>query len=72
MKFTSLLAAAAAGLFLSSISCERHEWEETKVLHQKHGHGASDGDKHGKEKHGEEKSHDTHGAESHGEENKAH
>jgi len=49
MKLTSLFAAAAAGLFLSSVSCERHDWEETKALHEKHGHGAS----HGDEKHGD-------------------
>lgn len=28
---------AAAGLFLAAVSCERHEWEETKVLHESHG-----------------------------------
>lgn len=62
MKTTSLFAAAAAGLFLSSVSCERHEWEETKALHEKHGHGASHGDdKHGDVEHdaahGEKKAH---------------
>lgn len=51
MKLTSLFAAAAAGLFLSSVSCERHEWEETKALHEPHGsHGAGP---HGEQKHGE-------------------
>lgn len=61
MKLTTLFAAAAAGLFLSSVSCERHSWEETKALHEKHGHaehGAEHGAEHaGPEKHGEEKAH---------------
>jgi hypothetical protein len=59
MKSTVLFATAAAGLFL--VSCERHEWEDTKVLHEKHGHAAhgdaSHGDDHAVEKHGEEKAH---------------
>lgn len=49
MKSTTLFAAAA-GLFLCSVSCERHEWEETKALHEPHGshaaHGAHGGEKH--------------------------
>jgi hypothetical protein len=49
MKLTSLFAAAAAGLFLCSVSCERHEWEETKALHEAHGSHAAD--KHGEEQH---------------------
>lgn len=53
MKLTTLSAAAVAGLFLGSVSCERHSWDETKALHEKHGHGA-----HG-EGHGE--GHDSHG-----------
>jgi hypothetical protein len=58
MKLTSLFAAAATGLFLSSVSCERHDWEETKALHEKHGHGASHGDAgHGADAHGEKKAH---------------
>lgn len=24
----------AAGLFLAAVSCERHTWEETKILHE--------------------------------------
>jgi hypothetical protein len=48
MKSTTLFAAAA-GLFLSSVSCERHEWEETKALHEPH--GAHAGGKHGDDKH---------------------
>jgi hypothetical protein len=50
MKPTTLFAAAAAGLFLSSVSCERHSWEETKALHEQHGahgeHAAHGDDKH--------------------------
>lgn len=26
----------AAGLFLAAVSCERHDWEDTKVLHETH------------------------------------
>ena len=49
MKSTVLFAAAAAGLFLSSVSCERHSWEETKKLHETHGgHGHAE---HGEEHH---------------------
>ena len=65
MKLTALFAAAAAGLFLSSVSCERHSWEETKALNEEHAHGGH----HGGEKHeaeGEE-GHEAHGAEEHGE-----
>jgi hypothetical protein len=47
----SIVLIAAAGLFL--MSCERHEWEETKVLHEKHGHGAGHGEKHGDDGHAE-------------------
>ena len=43
MKLTSIFAAAASGLFLCSVSCERHSWEETKALHEKHGHGEGHG-----------------------------
>jgi hypothetical protein len=69
MKLTTLFAAAAAGLFLSSVSCERHSWEDTKALHEQHGaHAHADhGDKHEGGEHGEE----SHGAEEHSEE-KAH
>ena len=61
MKLTTLFAAAAAGLFLVATSCERHEWEETKKLHEKHGHAA-----HG-EGHGEAAA-EGHGEAAHGEE----
>ena len=57
MKLTSLFAAAAAGLFLCSVSCERHEWEETKALHEPHGSHAAHGSSHGEKKHGEEAGH---------------
>jgi hypothetical protein len=61
MKSTTLFAAAAAGLFLSSVSCERHDWEETKALHEPHGshaaHGAHGDEKHAEGAHGEEKAH---------------
>ena len=55
MKLTTLSAAAVAGLFLSSISCERHSWDETKALHEQHGHGAHKGghDEHADHKAGE-------------------
>jgi hypothetical protein len=52
MKLTSLFAAAAAGLFLCSVSCERHKWEDNKTLHEPHGSHAAHGS-HGEEKHGE-------------------
>ncbi|WP_338287475.1 hypothetical protein [Luteolibacter sp. LG18] len=30
------------------VSCERHDWEETKKLHESHGaHGAAHGGEHG-------------------------
>ena len=60
MKLTTLFAAAAAGLFLVATSCERHEWSETKALHEKHGHGghgeghdAAHGEGHGEAAHGD-------------------
>ncbi len=41
-----------AGLFLAMVSCERHEWEETKALHEPHGsHGHGD-DHHGEKEDG--------------------
>ena len=62
MKSTTLFAAAAAGLFLCSVSCERHKWEDVQKLHESHGsHGHGGGhaehkdDHHGAgEKKGEE------------------
>ena len=35
MKFLHFLAAC---LFFASVSCEQHDWEETKQLHETHGH----------------------------------
>ena len=32
----------AAALFFAAVSCERHDWEETKVLHETHGHHGGD------------------------------
>ncbi len=57
MKSTTLFAAAA-GLFLCSASCERHEWKDTKALHEPHGSHAAHGDAgHGADSHGEKKAH---------------
>ncbi|MCH7225871.1 hypothetical protein [Haloferula sp. A504] len=50
MKALHLLAAT---LFLVSVSCERHDWEETKALHEQHGHAAH-ADGHGDAAHVEE------------------
>ena len=30
-------ASLTAGAFLIGVSCERHDWEETKILHESHG-----------------------------------
>ena len=59
--------AAAAGLIFSYTGCERHTWEETKVLQEGHGkgdahgehrdHGDGYGDKHGDDGHGGDKDH---------------
>ena len=49
MKMFRLLAAAT---LLAATSCERHSWEETKVLHEQHGdhgHGEAHGDEHAAE-----------------------
>jgi len=38
-----------SGLFLAAISCERHDWEDTKVLNEPHhhdDHGDHEGDNH--------------------------
>lgn len=40
MKVFPMLLALAAVAF---VSCERHDWEETKKLHEQH-HGAGHGD----------------------------
>ena len=46
MKFTLALIAAASISFLFG-SCERHSWEESKVLFEAHGSHGDHGD-HGK------------------------
>ena len=54
----SIVLFAAAGLFL--VSCERHDWEDTKVLHEKHGHsahGEGHGDDHGADHGGDKDAH---------------
>ena len=62
MKLTTLFAAAAAGLFLSSVSCERHDWDEVKKLHESHGaHGAGHGEHAGEKHEGGEKHTEEHG-----------
>lgn len=38
------LYCLAAGLFLMAVSCESHDWEETKVLHEAHGDHGDHGD----------------------------
>jgi hypothetical protein len=66
MKMTTLSAAAVAGLLFGSVSCERHSWDETKALHEKHGHG-------GHEEHAEHKDGEHHEDEAKGPEaEKAH
>ncbi|WP_193210536.1 hypothetical protein [Luteolibacter marinus] len=63
MKLTTIFAAASTGLFLASVSCERHPWEETKALHEHHGsHDAGHGEKHG-DGHAEGAAHDDGGHE---------
>lgn len=74
MKSTTLFAAVATGLFLCSVSCERHSWDEVKKLHEghgSHGHGAGHaegehadhaGAEH-KDEHGTEKHEEKHGEE---------
>lgn len=37
----------AAACLLGAVSCERHEWEKTKVLHEAHGHDEHHGEGHG-------------------------
>ncbi len=59
MKAASLLAT---GLFFTAVSCERHSWEETKVLHEEH-HGGHEG--HEGEAHAEHAEGDMHGTEDH-------
>jgi len=55
MKFSLI----ALSLCVLGVSCERHDFEETKKLHESHGshatHDAGHGDDHGAEKKAEEK-----------------
>ena len=45
----------AAGAFLAAVSCERHSFEETKVLHEQHSdHGDGHGEAAGHDSHGDE------------------
>ncbi len=52
--------AATAALVLTGVSCDKHSWEETRVLHG-HGHGDHHGDAEHKDDHGaaKEEHHDT-------------
>jgi hypothetical protein len=51
MKFALVLLSLAS---LGFISCERHKFEDVKVLHESHGsdhgHGDAHGDDHGHDK----------------------
>ena len=42
-----LLAWMAAGMMLAGVSCERHSWDETRKLHEKHGGHSDHADKAG-------------------------
>ena len=44
-----------AGMLLAGVSCERHAWDDTKKLHEKHGGHDADSEKAG---HGEDAGHD--------------
>lgn len=50
-------AFAALALLLCSVSCDKHSWDSTQVLHEGmhkahgEGHGDSHGDSHGKDPH---------------------
>jgi hypothetical protein len=56
MKTAPILFCAAAFIF-ASVSCGKHSWKETQVLHEKYQkHGEGHGDAHAKETgHGEKK-----------------
>ena len=60
MKLPHLFAAS---LFLAVVSCERHSYEETKVLHEQHGHDDHAG--HGHDDHAGHDHHD-HSGHDHG------
>lgn len=61
MKVFPMLLAVAAVAF---VSCERHDWEETKKLHEQH-HGAAHGEhaEHGEPAAHAEEAHGTHAEE---------
>jgi len=56
MKTAPILLCAAAFIF-ASVSCDKHSWKQTQVLHEKYQkHGEGHGDAHAKEAaHGEKK-----------------
>lgn len=58
MKTAPILLCAATFIF-ASVSCDKHSWKETQVLHEKYQkHGEGHGDSHAKEeKHEEKKGH---------------
>ncbi len=56
MKTASILLCAAAFIF-ASVSCDKHSWKETQVLHEGM-HKAHHGEEHGQK--------DAHGVEDHG------
>lgn len=59
MKNASILLCAAAFIF-ASVSCGKHSWKETQVLHEgmHKAHAEGHGDSHAKdEKHGEKEAH---------------
>jgi hypothetical protein len=47
-------AFAALSLLLCSVSCDKHSWDSTQVLHEgmHKAHGEAHGDNHGKDAHG--------------------
>jgi hypothetical protein len=51
-------AFAALALLFCAVSCDKHSWESTQVLHEGmhkahgEGHGDGHGDSHGKDAHG--------------------
>jgi hypothetical protein len=58
MKKASILLCAAVCIF-ASVSCDKHSWKETQVLHEgmHKAHGEGHGDAHAKEAAHEEKKH---------------
>ncbi len=57
-----LFALALVSFALASGSCNRHSWEDSKVLYEKHGSGHDDdGDKHHNDGDGDGDGHDKDG-----------